>query len=303
MSAEVESRAEASRLLREEGPVAGPDEGEGAGRGGALADLFAFARPRRFRFKLAYRTWQREVAVYRHVWKSTIAGNVADPVIYLLALGFGLGAYVGGIAYGGQQLSYLEFIAPGLIASSVMMAATFEVAWNSWMRMHTERVYHAMLTTPANIEDIVQGELWWATTRATIYGTVMLAILAVLGLVQSPWALLVLPMVALGGYLFAAIGLAYTGAIPSMDHLTFYFTLFITPQFLFSGIFFPLDRLPVAVQQVALLTPLYHLVRIVRGLVLGNLVWDFALSLAWLVGVTLLLYALPINVVERRLVR
>lgn len=266
----------------------------------SVVDAF---RPRSFDPTLAFRTWQREWTVYKHIWKATVVANVADPVIYLLALGFGLGAYVTGITYQGQALPYLEFIAPGLVASSTMMAATFEVAWNSWMRMHSDRVYDAMLTTPANIEDVVVGQLCWATTRAAMYAAVMLVILVPLGLIQSPWAILVVPVAALGGYLFATIGLSYTGSLSSMDQITYYFTLFITPQFLFSGIFFPLDRLPEAVQIVAWLTPLFHLVQVIRALVLGAVGPDLLVHLAWMVGVVAILFAVPINVVEDALVQ
>lgn len=249
--------------------------------------------------KLAYRVWQREVTLYRRIWPSTLASNLLDPFIYLVAMGFGLGAYVADV--GGRP--YIEFIAPGLIGSAIMMAATYEVAWNSYVRMFIERSYEAMMSTPATVEDVVAGELFWAATRSVLYASVMLVVLAALGLLTSWWALAI-PLVALpGGLLFASIGLTYTTITRHMDQLTFYFTLFVTPLFLFSGIFFPLDRLPAWVKIAAWFTPLYHLVEVARGLAHGALGGLFLAHLAVILVATVALFGLPVAMVRRRLVR
>ncbi len=155
-----------------------------------------------------------------------------DPLIYLLALGFGLGAYVTRI----QGLSYIEFIAPGLIASSIMTAASFETTINTFVRINFDKVYEAMMATPVTVEDLVVGELLWATTKSTIYATVMLLVVAALGLAQSWFAVLVPFMGVLGGLMFAVIGLTYTSFLKSIYHVNYFFTLFVTPLFLFSGV-------------------------------------------------------------------
>lgn len=253
----------------------------------------------RFSPKLAWRVWQREATLYKRIWPSTILSGLLDPLIYLLAMGFGLGAYVTRTMGG---VPYLEFIAPGLVASSIMMAATFEIAWNSFVRIHIERAYDAMMSTPAALEDVVVGEIWWATTRSVIYASVMMLVLLALGLVSSWWALLV-PLVALlGGLAFGFIGLSYTSLVKHMDHLTFYFTLFVTPMFLFSGIFFPISGLPRAAQIVAGFTPLYHLVEVTRGLILGTVGAHTLWSVAALVGFVIVFFPVPILVLRRKLV-
>lgn len=260
-------------------------------------------RPWRFRPELAYRVWQREVDVYKKIYKSTILGGLADPVIYLLALGFGLGAYVqtGAAGYGGRP--YVEFLAPGLVASSAMMAATFEVSWNSYMRIHSEQVYAAMLSTPAEVEDIVAGELLWAATRALVYALVMMLVLLAFGLVRSPLAALVPLVAALGGLLFAALGLAYTALVRHMDQIVFWFTLFITPMFLLSGIFFPIAGLPGPVQALAWALPLAHMVQLSRDLVWGAVDPAALGHLAYLCVALLVAWPAPIALLRRRLVR
>ena len=248
--------------------------------------------------KLTFRVWQRELTLYRRIWPSTILSTLFDPILYLLAMGFGVGAY---ITQDIDGVSYLQFIAPGLVASSIMYAAAFEAAWNSYVRIFHERSYEAMMTTPADLEDVVAGEIAWGATRSLIYSIVMLAVLTAFGLIRSPLALLV-PLVAfLGGMMFMVLGLTYTVRLKHMDQLTFLFTLGVTPMFLFSGVFFPLAGLPAWVQTVAWASPLFHLVEVVRALALGTVGTLTLVHLGWMIGVTLALWGLPSLVLRRRL--
>lgn len=248
--------------------------------------------------KLAYRVWQREVTLYKRIWPSTILSTLLDPIMYLLALGFGLGAYV---SQGIGGYSYLAFIAPGLVASSVMYAAAFEAAWNSYVRIFVERSYDSMMATPAELEDVLAGEFAWGATRSFIYSIVMLLVLAGFGLVHSWWALLVPPVAILAGFLFMALGLSYTVVCKHMDQLTFFFTLGVTPMFLFSGIFFPLDGLPLPVRAVAWFSPLYHLVEVVRALALGIPSLVTLGHVAWMAGLLALVWGLPTTILRRKL--
>jgi lipooligosaccharide transport system permease protein len=257
----------------------------------------------RFSPTLAYRVWQREVDVYKKLYRSTILGGLADPVIYLLAMGLGLGAYVSLDATRWAGVPYIQFLAPGLVASSAMMTATYEVTWNAYMRIHTERVYAAMLTTPAGPEDIVVGELLWAATRSAIYAAVMLVVLFAFGLLASPLALLTPFLAAVGGLAFASLGLAYTSAVKHMDQLIYWYTLFITPMLLLSGVFFPLDALPPLVAQLAWWLPLFHLVEATRALTLGVVSWELVGHLAWLGVATLLVFPGPVALLRRKLVK
>jgi lipooligosaccharide transport system permease protein len=222
-----------------------------------------------------------------------------DPLVYLVALGFGLGAYVSRIS----GLPYIQFIAPGLIASSIMTAASFETTINTFVRIHFDRVYEAMMATPVTVEDIVVGEMLWAMTRSTIYATVMLGVVTALGLTQSWFAIFVPFIGAFGGLMFAIIGLTYTSFLKSIYHVNFYFTLFITPMFLFSGVFYPLDALPAAVKMIAQLSPLYHLVEIIRPLVLGRIGIVIALHLAWIAAFVFVFAVVPVNLLSKKLVK
>ena len=256
-------------------------------------------KPFSFSPKQAFRVWQREVSVYKYVYKSTIVSNLMDPLIYLVALGFGLGAYVSRI----QGLSYIQFIAPGLIASSVMNAASFETTINTFVRIHFDHVYEAMMATPVTVEDIVVGEIMWAMTRSTIYSIVMLGVVAALGLTHSWYAVFVPLIGAMGGMMFAVLGLTYTSFLKSIDQSNFYFTLFITPLFLFSGVFYPIDALPEIVKTIAFLSPLYHLVEIIRPLVIGNIGYGIIVHLAWVIVFILIFTPVPVNLLRKKLVK
>jgi len=256
-------------------------------------------KPFKFSTRQAFRVWQREVSVYRHVYRSTIISNLMDPLVYLLALGFGLGAYVTQI----EGLPYIQFIAPGLIASSIMMAASFETTINTFVRINFDKVYEAMMATPITVDDIVVGELLWAMTRSTIYATVMLVVVAALGLVHSWLAIFVPLMGALGGLMFAVIGLTYTSFLKSIYHVNYFFTLFVTPLFLFSGVFYPLDHLPQAVKEIAFFSPLYHLVGVVRPLVLGNVGLPVLLDLTWILVFLAIFTVVPVNLLRSKLVK
>ena len=256
-------------------------------------------RPFSFSPRQAFRVWQREVSVYKYVYKSTIISNLMDPLIYLMALGFGLGAYVNRM----QGLPYIQFIAPGLISSSIMTAATFETTINTFVRIHFDRIYEAMMATPVTVEDIAVGEMMWAMTRSTIYATVMLGVVTVLGLTRSWYAIFVPFMGALGGLMFATLGLTYTSFLKSIDQVNFYMTLFITPLFLFSGVFYPIDALPQAVKTIAFLSPLYHLVEVIRPLVLGTAGYGILLHLGWILAFVFIFTVLPVNLLKKKLVK
>lgn len=248
--------------------------------------------------KLAFRVWQRELTLYKRIWPSTILSTLFDPILYLLAMGFGVGAY---ITQDIDGVSYLQFIAPGLVASSIMFAASYEAAWNSYVRIFVERSYDAMMTTPAELEDVIGGEVAWGATRATIYSIVMIGVLTAFGLIGSLWALAIPAVAFLGGVMFMVLGLTYTVRVQHMDQLTFLFTLGVTPMFLFSGIFFPLAGLPIWVQNVAWFSPLYHLVETIRALALGHVGLVMLGHIAWMIAATALAWGLPAVSLRKRL--
>lgn len=253
-------------------------------------------------WKAAYAVWQRNVTIYRRNWKMSLLPNFFEPFLYLLGMGVGLGFYINDSISG---ISYLAFIAPGLVASAAMNGATFETTYNVFVRMVFERVYNAYLGAPVRPSDIILGELLWAVTRAAIYGIIFLLILVIYhfmgyNLFQSPLVLFAPVVIVLIGVLFAAIGLFFTGFIKSIDYYSYYFTLFLTPLFLFSGIFYPVLRFPYG-DTIAWFTPLYHGVRVMRSLMLGTFGASDWVSIAWMACVSGLLFVFIPKLYEKRL--
>jgi lipooligosaccharide transport system permease protein len=253
----------------------------------------------------SFRVWQRNVTIFRKYWKSIMAPNFIEPLLYLAALGLGLGAFIQQGGINGQ--SYIQFIAPGLLASNAMFAASFESTFNTFVKLKIDRIYDAIITTPVNAEDVVAGEYLWAGTRAALYGTGFLAVLTVLGhafgepLITSWWALLIPLMLLVIGVMFSVMGTLFTSLIERIDFYSYYFTLVVTPLFLFSGIFFPVEDFPAPVPQIAWFTPLYHAVNVCRALATGPSPAVFA-DVGWILVFTLVLALIPVQIMRRRLI-
>ncbi len=245
-----------------------------------------------------WRVLRRHLKVFRRIWWTNTMFNFIEPLLYMTAMGFGLGAYVQEI--GG--VSYAQYIAPGFVASSGMWASTFECTYGSFLRLQFQKTLHAMLASPLTVADVVWGEVLYATVKSFFYGTVILIVIALMGMVQSWWALAILPFLLLPGMVFSLLALSYTGLIKNIDHINYYITLFSTPAYLFSGIFFPLDTLPFWGQVGAWLNPLYHSVEVSRALVLGQpsmkLLPHMGALLVW-IGV---LSWVPVRLMRRRLI-
>ncbi len=230
--------------------------------------------------------WRRNAAMYKKTWKWNILPNFFEPVFYLFSIGLGVGAYISEM--GGT--SYLAFIAPGLVCVAAMNGASFEVTYNIYVRLVFEKTYDAMLTTPIEPDDVLVGEILWAVTRSCVYGGCFFVVLMLFGLTPLPSSLSVIFVIPMTGLLFAAIGMVFSLRIPNIDMFSFYFTLFLTPLFLFSDVFFPLkERLAGAWLWVAEALPLLHPVRLARASFRGEfsaiIFWDLAYTL----GMSLLL--------------
>jgi lipooligosaccharide transport system permease protein len=247
--------------------------------------------------RYALAVWQRDARVFSKVWRGALLPTFLDPLFYLVAMGFGLGTYLASV----QGVPYRDFLAPGLIASAAMWAASFETTYNTYLKMENNRLYDAILATPVEVQDLVAGDVMWGATRATVYGTVFLVVVAAFGLVDSAWAIAIPPLVLLGGLCFSMIGYTFTALVPSIDLYSYFFTLGITPMFLFSGIFFPFDELPGWVEGVAWAMPLYHLVEITRGMATGPEAVAILVHAGWLVVVSALLFVVPVRALRRRL--
>jgi lipooligosaccharide transport system permease protein len=250
------------------------------------------------RLKHAFRVWQRHAKVYTKLYRSSLALNFVEPVLYLAALGLGLGAYVKEI----KGVPYVNFIAPGIIASSSMFAATYECSYGTYVRMTYQKTFDAILATPVNVDDLIAGEMMWGATKSMLYGTIIMIVISAFGLVGSPFLALAIPLLFISGLIFAEISLIFVAIVPGIDSFNYFYTLLMTPMFLFSGIFFPVDTLPPLVAKIAFFTPLFHLVNISRSFSLGvplQSAWD----ILWIVVVALILAPYAFRLMRKRLVR
>ncbi len=243
------------------------------------------------------RVWQRNRDVFFRLWHSEAPGFVAEPIIVLVAMGLGLGAYVGLVD--GQK--YIEFIAPGVIAAYAMFSASFECTYGSFVRMEYQRTYDAIIATPLSVEDVTAGEIFWGATRSFMTGTIILVIAAAFQLVPSPWAVLVPVLAFLEGIMFASIAILFTSIVPAIYSFNYYFTLFITPMFLLSGVFFPLSSFPPIVQTLSWIAPLTPVVHLTRGLVNGEFHTDLLWALAIIIVLSAVFFSISLVTMRRRL--
>lgn len=247
--------------------------------------------------KRAMSVWQRHWKVYTKLYKTSFALNFAEPALYLLAMGFGFGSLVPAIH--GQP--YIKYIAPGIIASSSVFAAVYECTYGTYIRMTFQKTFDAILATPVNLDDLVAGELIWGATKSVIFGITIMIVVALFGLVDSPMILLAIPFIFLGGLIFAELSLIFCAIVPGIDSFSYFYTLFMTPLFLFSGIFFPLDAMPRIVVDLAFFTPLYHLVNICRAFSAGTAAPALG-SIAWLVIIAAVLAPFPFRLMRKRVI-
>ncbi len=235
------------------------------------------------RFSLRFlHVWRRNLLVWRKLAIPSVLGNLADPLLYMVGLGYGLGSMLPQM----QGVSYVAFLAGGVVCSSTMNTATFEAMYSAFSRMHVQRTWDAIINAPLSLDDVVLGEWVWAASKSLLSGCAVLVVAAALGLVSSPMALLVIPVILLTGLVFSGLGLIMTALAPSYDFFMYYFTLAITPMMLLCGVFFPLNQLPGAMQIVAQMLPLTHAVALSRPLMSGT-----TPDQTWLHVLVLVLYA------------
>jgi lipooligosaccharide transport system permease protein len=220
---------------------------------------------------LSGRVWQRNWLVYRRLWHRSLAFGFLQPVLFLTAMGLGVGALMpqDESAFGG--VPYIDWLGPGLLAAMAMQTATFESTYPIMNKIMWGRNYEAMLSTPVGIPSIVAGELAWTAFRIGSLASVFLVVLTIFGIPDGPMALLAIPYSILIGLAFSSCLIAFTATQKNDVGFSAVFRFIINPLFLFSGTFFPISQLPDAVQLVAWATPLFHGVELVRGSILGTL--------------------------------
>jgi lipooligosaccharide transport system permease protein len=256
-----------------------------------------FALPRlSLRF---YPIWQRHFLVWKKLAAPSIMGHLADPLIYMLGLGYGLGSFLPEM--GG--MSYMAFLAAGTVCYSTMNSASFEALYSGFARMHEQRTWEAILNTPVTLDDIVMSEILWAATKSLMSGAAVLSVIWLMGLSHSAMSLWMMPLALMVGLVFASIGLIVTALAPSYDFFMYYFTLVITPMMLLCGVFFPVSQLPHVFQIASGFLPLSHAVDLARPLMNGVVPPEVTLHIAVLVAYMLAGFYISLVLFRRRLSR
>ncbi|HJX68207.1 MAG TPA: ABC transporter permease [Candidatus Limnocylindrales bacterium] len=253
-------------------------------------------RPRAGVSRRSVRILEHDLLVFRRGWYSYVLSGLAQPFLYLVAMGIGLGLYVnrnGGLPGG---VPYLNYIAPALLVTQAMMAAAFESAWPIMAKIMWDKTYLAALNTPVGAMDLLVGDLMWIAFRGTLLAALFLAVIVALGAASSPMVALAIPVAVLTAIAFAAPIMAFTATQQGDGGFNALFRFGITPLFLFSGTFFPIEKLPLFLQPLAWLTPLYHGVAVARSLSLGQIE-----PVAWLVHIGALVAFAVAGVVAGRI--
>jgi lipooligosaccharide transport system permease protein len=226
-----------------------------------------------------YRAWN---ATKRSNWTVMLSGFF-EPVFYLIAMGYGLGSYVGSQTTNGQSVSYAAYIAPALLAVSAMNGAVYDSTWNVFFKMKFGRLYETMLATSLGPVDVAFGEIGYAMARGGVYGVGFLTVMQLMGLNQAATAILALPSVLLVALAFASVGMAVTSYMRTFQQME-WINFVMQPMFLFSATFYPLSVYPVAVQKIIEALPLWHGVELIRGLTTGTPVDQLGWHVLYLVA-------------------
>ena len=243
--------------------------------------------------------WRRNQLVWRKLALASLLGNVADPLLYMIALGYGIGAFVPEV--GGMK--YIAFIGTGMVCQSAMFTSSFEAMYSAFSRMHMQRTWDAIINAPIALDDVVFAEWIWAASKAVLSTTAILAVLLAMGFGHSWLALWILPLGFLVGLTFGALGLVMNALAPNYDFFTYFFTLVLTPGLLLSGVFFPVEQMPVALQAIAGLLPLKHAIDLARPLMMGSVPADIVPHIAVLLAYALVAYYIALVLTRKRLLR
>lgn len=247
----------------------------------------------------AYSVWRRHASVYLSTWRVNFLPPISEPLFYLLAFGLGLSPIVKDFTYLGQEVSYLKFLAPGTIALGVLFQSFFEGAYGSFIRLNFQRTWQALLTAPLTFTDVFMGDWLWAMTRGAIAGVVTSLVTVVFGL--YPWwgMVVTLPVIVACGLLFGALGLYTAGIVRTIDQINVPVFLLLIPMFTLSGVYFPRETLPTALDWIATVMPLAGAIDLIRW-PMGLPVW-WPLQLLWLLGLTAIAAWLAWRQIHRKL--
>ena len=243
--------------------------------------------------------WRRNFMVWRKLAIPSMLGNLADPMLYMLGLGFGLGTLLPQV--GGVQ--YMIFLAGGTVCYSTMNSATFEALYSAFSRMHAQKTWDAILNTPLNLDDVVMGEVLWAASKSLLSGIAILVVIWALGLSQSALTVFIIPLALLIGLCFASMGMMITALAPNYDFFMYYFSLWITPMTLLCGVFYPVSQLPPSLQTIAQFLPLTHAIDLARPLLANKIPANVLGHVAVLLMYALVSYYVALVLMRRRLLK
>jgi lipooligosaccharide transport system permease protein len=241
--------------------------------------------------------WRRNLLVWRKLAAASILGNIADPLLYMLALGYGIGSLVGNV--GG--MSYVAFIGTGMVCQSAMFTSTFEGMYSAFSRMHVQRTWEAIINAPIALDDVILAEWIWCATKAVMSTTAILLVIQALGFGHTWLALWILPLGFVVGLCFGAFALVMNALAPGYDFFTYFFTLVITPMLLFSGVYFPVDQMPAWLAGIASALPLKHAIDVARPLMLGRVPPQAVFHVAVLLAYAISAYYVAVVLTRRRL--
>jgi lipooligosaccharide transport system permease protein len=247
--------------------------------------------------------WRRNLDVNLVTWQTNFLPPVLEPLLYIVAFGFMLGRYVEKITWSGMQLDFLTFIAPGMISVAMMYHSVFECMYGSFIRMYYQKTFDAIIATPLMIEDVIAGEILWAATKSFFAASIMLIVISFFGLIHYPMGLVIVPLAFFAGLMFGSFGMLFTAISPSIDTMNLPVFLAITPMFLFSGTFFPIEGLPFWGRVIANVFPLTHVVNIARAASLGVLSARQLPDFLYLAAVGSGLFFTAVFLMRRRLVK
>ena len=222
---------------------------------------------------LSMRWWpvfRRNLLVWRKLAIPSLIGNIAEPLIWLVAFGYGMGALVGRVRFGGTEVPYILFLASGSICMSAMNAASFEALYSAFSRMHVQKTWDGIMNAPVVLDDVVLAEMLWAAYKALFTTTAILLVMLALGISYSPKLLVAWVVLAAAGVTFSCIALIFNALARGYDFFTYYFTLFLTPMMFLSGVFFPREQLPQPVRIASEWLPLTSAVELVRPMFLDQ---------------------------------
>jgi lipooligosaccharide transport system permease protein len=247
-----------------------------------------------------YAVFYRNFRVWLRFYKPSIIGDILEPLLFLAALGLGIGKFIHNI----NGTPYLLYIIPGIISSSSMYAASFEGTFGSYTRMTTKGIFDAILVTPVSIEEIVAGEVLWSAVKAFMSGLAVLLIALIFFKPYISVFILLIPIVIiLNGLLFASLSLLITSFAPSYDFFSYYFTVAISTMFLFSGVFYPVSALPAIIRYIVYIMPLYYTVQITRALFLGRLdLLSLLINLLIIIIFSLIFFYLSVYFIKKRMI-